>query len=71
MSVLESKKRISRIIDTGLAIRDRVNENIEIFHPELPFLNKVAGVKFHETPIEVEVTVKYMPGTQLCLVATN
>jgi|LSQX01.3.fsa_nt_gb proline racemase len=41
-----SRENASRIVQTGILIRDKVNEQLEIKHPEKPFINELTHIMF-------------------------
>ena len=60
-------KNAGKIIEVGNKIKKAVNEQVEIYHPEQPFINEATHVLFTGKPIkessDVKNTVVFPPGS--------
>ena len=53
-----SPENEKEIISKGIAIREAVNAQLEVVHPEKPFINEVTHVEFFAPPTHPEADVK-------------
>lgn len=48
----------SAIIDQAIAIRNQINETVEVVHPEFPFINGLTHMEFYAEPDHPDADVK-------------
>lgn len=48
----------SKIIDFAVRIRDRINEEVEVVHPEYPFIKGLTHIEFYTDPSHPEADLK-------------
>ncbi|RPF52186.1 proline racemase family protein [Aquisalibacillus elongatus] len=48
----------TQIIDTAIQIRNHINQNYEVIHPEHPFINGLTHIEFSTKPKHPEATLK-------------
>lgn len=53
-----SRENASKIVQTGILIRDQVNEQLKVVHPEKPFIEGLTHVLFTGPPVNPEADVK-------------
>jgi proline racemase len=50
--------RAKEIVTLGNKIKDAVNRQVTVFHPDKPFINEVTHVEFSALPVDPEATLK-------------
>ncbi|WP_019241736.1 MULTISPECIES: proline racemase family protein [Bacillus] len=48
----------SIIVETAVKIRDIINSNFEVVHPQFPFINGLTHIEFYSEPTDPSATVK-------------
>lgn len=52
------KENASKIIDQAIAIRNKINDTVEVVHPEFPFINGLTHMEFFSEPDHPDADVK-------------
>ncbi len=47
-----------KIVELGNMIKDEINSQVDVYHPDKPYINEVTHVEFSDEPTQPEATVK-------------
>lgn len=53
-----TKENATEIIDKAITIRNKINETVEVVHPEHPFINGMTHIEFYTDPVHLEADLK-------------
>ncbi|WP_269409430.1 proline racemase family protein [Lentibacillus daqui] len=53
-----TKENASDIIDKAITIRNKINETVEVVHPEYPFISGLTHIEFYTDPVHPDADLK-------------